>query len=295
MEIDISSIVPQLSILEIDPKKIETAAEEIKCGFTTYVVIDEQFKVISGHHLFYVARQTGLESIPVVLKMGLSAADKKTLLDAERVEAITEDVLFPSDNEFGIPTLDMSLQSDSVVAPCLKWGSISRRARPNVRTVHFYTDDYKFEALWRKPEQLANLRPRSVVEPNFSTSEVMPRALVLGAIFQKRWMSRFWQSCGIRIFVDLNVQPRFYEANLLGVPKGWQSYATRYVNTLPDGTKAGVEWVERDYEVAERHADGNKVLFAVFGGRDKAEALCARNGWLWIPEDSAVKRGEYNG
>jgi hypothetical protein len=122
----------------------------------------------------------------------------------------------------------------------------------------------------------------------------MPLALVLGAIFQKRWMSRFWQSCGIRVFVDLNVQPTFYADNLLGVPKGWQSYATRYVNVLPDGTKAGDDWVMRDYKVAERHADGNKPLFALFGGRAKAESLCARNGWLWIPEDSAVKRGEYS-
>ena len=295
MEMSISSIVPQLTILEVDPKKIEQAVDQITSGAMTYLVIDEESKILSGHHLYYVARQLGLNTVPVVIKTGLSDEDKKVLLDAERVEAIAEDILFPSDNEYGIPTLDMSLQADSVVAPCLKWGSISRRARPNVRTVHFYTDDYKFEALWRKPEQLANLRPRSVVEPNFSTSEVMPRALVLGAIFQKRWMARFWQSCGIRIFVDLNVQPSFYTDNLLGVPKGWQSYATRYINTLPDGTKAGDDWIMRDYEVAKGHSEGNKVLFAVFGGRDKAEALCARNGWLWIPEDSAVKRGEYRG
>jgi hypothetical protein len=292
MEKLISSIKPNLSIFEVDPKEIETLTQK---GSDTLTVIDENNKILKGHAIYYLARQTGEPTLEVVVKSELTEEEKGLLINSERVEAIAEDVLFPSDNEYGIPTLDMSLQADSVVAPCLKWGSISRRARPNVRTVHFYTDDYKFEALWRKPEQLANLNPRSVVEPNFSTGSVMPRALVLGAIFQKRWMARFWQSCGIRVFVDLNVQPRFYADNLLGVPKGWQSYATRYVNVLPDGTKAGDDWIERDYEVAKGHSDGNKPLFAVFGGRDKAEQLCARNGWLWIPEDSAVKRGEYRG
>lgn len=218
MEIDISSIVPQLSVLEVDPKEIELVTQK---GSDTLTVVDENNRILKGHALYYLARQVGEPTLEVVVKSGLPEEDKKVLIDSERVEAIAEDALFPSDNEYGTPTLDLTMQADSVIAPCLKWGSISRRAKPNVRTVHFYTDDYKFEALWRKPEQLANLRPRSVVEANFSTSETMPLALVLGAIFQKRWMSRFWQSCGIRVFVDLNVQPRFYEANLLGVPKGW--------------------------------------------------------------------------
>lgn len=40
------------------------------------------------------------------------------------------------------------------------------------------------------------------------------------AIYKKRFLARAMQEKGIGVFVDLNVAPKFYKLNLMGVPKG---------------------------------------------------------------------------
>lgn len=62
------------------------------------------------------------------------------------------DAVFASDNDLGIPLLDANLQAAAVVAPVQPWGmGAGARTRKNAGTWHFYTDDYRFDALWRDP------------------------------------------------------------------------------------------------------------------------------------------------
>lgn len=196
------------------------------------------------------------------------------------------DAVFASDNDLGIPLLDANLQAQAVVAPVQPWGmGAGARSRKNPGTWHFYTDDYRFDALWRDPSPVVNSGCVSVVEPNFSAYLEMPRAVALWAIYRKRWLARWWQSKGIRVFVDLNVAEPHYSDNLLGVPKGWRSWATRgYVERL-DNTVM-------EYDLACEHAGTSDVLFFVYGGGRAVKDLCNRRGWVHVIEqrDAAKER-----
>jgi hypothetical protein len=196
------------------------------------------------------------------------------------------DLVFPADNPDGIPTLDLALQGTADDGPFVRWGSISRRSI-NRAGWHFYTDDYKFVGIWTNAQQVVNGGCVVAVEPNFSTAPGQPRAVALWAIFRKRWLSRFWQSHGVRIIVDLNVDEEFRKLNLLGVPAGWRSYATRSHRTH------GLEAIEREHATAVERAGTDQLVFMVFGGGLAVREACASRGWIWTPEDADTKRGKF--
>lgn len=187
------------------------------------------------------------------------------------------DALWATDNEWGVPLLDVQLQAQALDLPVTKWGTV-RRTNEMRGTWHFYTDDYKFRALWDDPSGVVNSACANVIEPNFSTNDQMPRAVVLWGIYRKRWLARYWQSFGIRMFVDLEVCPRCSDLSLLGVPEGWRSYATRWYDAK------GESAVAAQIEQAKAHAGANSVLFVVVGGRDKAEEFCKQQGVIWVKE-----------
>lgn len=190
------------------------------------------------------------------------------------------DALFPTDNEWGIPILDIRKQAQAVNAPVTKWGVVGRKSKMG-GTYHFYTDDYKFAAVWDDPSGVVNSGCVNVVEPNYSTNDQMPRAVVLYRTFQKRWLARYWQEQGIRVFVDLNVMTQHRDLNLIGVPKGWRAYATRALMRYE-------ELVEQDYQTATEHAGTDDVLFLVVGGNESIKQLCGERGWVHISEGHSI-------
>ena len=193
------------------------------------------------------------------------------------------DALWPTDNEWGVPLLDINSQADALDMPVVRWGRFSRITQMR-GTWHFYTDDRRFESLWSEPFHIVNSGAVAFIEPNFSTAAAMPRAAALWATFRKRWLARYWQSQGLRCWVDLNVADEHADLNLLGVPKGWRTFATRgytrFVDTLPDA-----------YATAARYAAPAAPLFMVYGGGKAVKEACLSQGWLWVPEE----RDEING
>jgi hypothetical protein len=128
-----------------------------------------------------------------------------------------------------------------------------------------------------------------VIEPNFSTHEQHPPAYVLWQVYRKRWLARWWQSKGLRVWVDLNVHRDFRELNLLGVPRGWKAFANR-AHSEGDG-------LAEEYELARQHAGSEDVLYLVYGGGKAVKALCAERGWFHEPEqfDEAKRRRREQG
>lgn len=183
--------------------------------------------------------------------------------------------------EWGIPILDLAMQATEIVRPARKWGTTSRSARME-GTYFFYANDYIWHRLAFDPGQLPRTGCRCAVEPNFSTHEDLPRAKVLHDIQQKRWIARQWQKAGVRIFVDLNVEPCFRDLALLGVPYGWRAYATRKHRDVR------LSELEADWRMAVKHADTEDVLFAVFGGGQRVKKMCGDRGWEWCPEHRDV-------
>ena len=177
---------------------------------------------------------------------------------------------------FDIPTLLEDKQAEFIDLPVRGWGSVSRRSRMR-GTWHFYIDDSKFTALWKKPHALFESQAFNCVEVNFSTFDQTPFAVGLFRVFQKRWLARFWQESGIGIFVDLNVDRKFDTINLLGVPKGWKAYATAAADN-------SIDLLQHHYELACDHAESKDIRMMVYGGGKKVRKFCGENNLVYIQD-----------
>jgi Domain of unknown function (DUF4417) len=206
--------------------------------------------------------------------------------------SIPLDSIWPSDNLYDVPSLLPELQADQVPHPVGTWGTVGH-TRPMPGVWHFYVHDHKFEPLWRRPHRVLASRPNSVVEPNFSTTDQTPLALALWHFYRKRWLARYWQANGLRVFVDLNVEPRFNAVcdglgsvppNLLGVPRGWRAYASRAHANCPENLLP--EWA-----VAREWSGIESPLFLVVGGGKQVKALAKEHGWVWVPEQIQIAHG----
>ena len=199
----------------------------------------------------------------------------------------TLDVVFPTDNEYGIPLLNIHKQAIAPVLPITQWGTVGRNVRM-YGTYAFYVDDYRFEALWKNPAKLLQTGCVCIVETNMSIYDDMPLAQVLWLTYQKRWLSRYWQEYGnIHILADLNVSAKYRNANTYGIPVGWRSFSTR-------AYKARYTQLHEEYAHAVSIAQTNDILFLVYGGGKGARDICYTNGWLWV-EDQRTEVDTRNG
>ena len=203
--------------------------------------------------------------------------------DEEPLVYRVPDAVWGTDNEYGIPMLDINMQADHLEAPFIGWGTKARKNRMT-GTYHFYVDDSRFEQVWRNPIDIANSACYAIVEPNFSVYTDMPKAVALWQMFRKRWITRWLQSIGVRIFVDLNIAHRHDDLRFIGVPEGWKSYCTRAYSERLDETIV-------EYEQAVKHAGGGTILFVCYGGGKKAEALAREKGWIWYPDQQTNDAG----
>lgn len=193
-----------------------------------------------------------------------------------------EDVLFPSDNDFEIPALRADLQGGRVQLPITPWGANSR-LRKDVNTYHFYVDDYRFEALWKDPSILINSGVKAIVEPNCSCHDQTPIAYGLQLIYKKRWLARYCQEYGIKVYVDLNVSHKFIEYNKLGVPKGYNAFFTR-------GLIGWMDSLESDLKVAQEISGLETPNLIVYGGGKEIEKFCQEHGLLYITDFVNAKK-----
>jgi len=194
------------------------------------------------------------------------------------------DTIWASDNEWGIPTLDITKQANSFDLPIETWGAKARGTMAG--TIHFYTDDYRFNNLWARPDKLLQSGAINIVEPNFSVYDQAPAVIALWATYRKRWLARYWQSRGVKVFVDLNVARQYDNINMLGVPRGWKSYATR-------GYSSRVDMIAQELNIAQVHADSDSILFLVYGGGLDVKEWCMDNNAVWVAEDMDRAKGKY--
>lgn len=189
----------------------------------------------------------------------------------------------------GIPSLDLTRAAYNLPCPVLPYGAVALD-RHTRGTKHFYVRDKAFSGVWDNPRRILQSDCSVAVEVNYSTQADFPPWQVLADIARKRTLARLWQSLGIRIIVDLNVEPAFRDLSLLGVPPGWSSYATRSHRGF------GLDSLHADFAQGAARASlggipATGVFFVVFGGGRKVKAECEANGWTFVPERSHVVRG----
>lgn len=199
----------------------------------------------------------------------------------------TEDVLYPSDNIFDIPCLRMDRQPGFIELPLAAYGT--GRKMSGARTVLFYVDDYRFDTLWKRPARLLATKANAIIEPNFSTFDTMPVALGLQFIYKKRWLARYFQENGLNVYADLNVSSKFYEYNRMGIPDGYNAFATR-------GYSRMTERLEAELEIARDISGMKTPNLIVYGGGKEIKEFCCRHQLVYIHDFmTAKKKGGENG
>jgi len=183
------------------------------------------------------------------------------------------DAVFPASNRLGIPDLDPAQQPDCLHLPVWAWGSVGRSRRHN-GTWHCYVEDGRFARLVREPDALVATGCAAAVEPNISVFDDTPPALAHATIYRKRWVARYWQTCGVKVWVDLNLPARLLDGDewAMGIPPGWRAFATR-------GYDRRVSDLDREYAAARSIAE-RPLFLVVGGGRQVADWCGGRPGVL---------------
>ena len=186
------------------------------------------------------------------------------------------DYVYPSNNEFDIPTLLTDNMPHHLELPLNPWGA-EARYKKMMSTYHFYIDDYRFEQLFKDPIMLLTSGCKAIVEPNCSIHDQTPMAHAIWQTFRKRYLCRYLQECGMQIWVDLNVSPHFEEINALGVPEGYNAFCTR-------GVDGWLETTERHWQMAKRISGLEKPNMFVYGGGSNVEAWCKERDIVYVNE-----------
>lgn len=205
----------------------------------------------------------------------------------EFFRSMFNDCLYESNNEFEIPNLLMDKQAGKLLLPFAPWGADSR-LRKDVSTYHFYVDDYRFKAIFKDPIKVLTSGVKALVEPNLSVYDTTPIAYGLQQIYKKRWISRYFQECGILVYVDLNVSVKFREYNKMGIPKGYNAFFTR-------GYADRVEYLKMELDVAREISGLQTPNMLVYGGGDEIRAFCTKNSLIYIEQfinDKSGKNGK---
>jgi len=192
------------------------------------------------------------------------------------------DCLYESNNEYEIPNLLLEKQAGKLLLPLVAYGSIRRSM--NAQTVHFYVDDYRFNRIWENPAKILNGKIIAVVEPNTSLFDTTPLAYGLQQIYKKRWIARYWQECGILVYADLNVSTKFWEYNRMGIPNGYNAFATR-------GYADRLQFLKNELGMAKDISGKETPNIIVYGGGEKIRKFCIENNLLYI-HDFMTERHE---
>lgn len=197
-------------------------------------------------------------------------------------DRMVKDVVYASDNIYEIPTLLLSEQAGQLELPLTPWGANSR-LRQDVTTYHFYVDDYRFNKLFHDPTNLINSNCKAIVEPNCSLHDQTPIAYGIHQIYKKRWLSRYMQDLGVKVYVDLNVSHKFIEFNKMGVPKGYNAFFTR-------GLDGWMESLKSDLEIAREISGLDNPNLIVYGGGKQIEKFCRENNLLYVTDFINAKK-----
>lgn len=190
--------------------------------------------------------------------------------------SMLNDCLYESNNIYDIPTLLKSQQASKVILPLAPYGADSR-LRKDIGTYHFYVDDYRFEAIWKDPTKVLASGCTAVVEPNLSLFDTTPIAYGLQQIYKKRWIARYFQDCGIKVFVDLNVSRKFQEYNKLGIPEGYNAFFTR-------GYSDRISHLEEELSIAKEISGQDNPNLIIYGGGAKIHEFCANSNLVYVEQ-----------
>lgn len=194
---------------------------------------------------------------------------------------------FDGEGRYDVPALravDVSLGE----CKFMRFDTALRDLHPENKIVHFFTDDYMFDRVWRSPERYIPVlaRFRAVVAPDFSLYSDHPRACQIFNHFRKHWLGAYWQAMGITVIPS----PSWVLGDMTsfgwcldGEPEGSTICVSSHGAIKGDARKR--DFLEGWNEVIERLAPTRVYLFGdTFPGLDAPGLIHVEN------EQMALKR-----
>lgn len=107
-------------------------------------------------------------------------------------------------NLFYIPPVDdlgyPLIKDDVVIVPDELIPFRSKKELNDLRTVHFFIDDYRFECVWNRPQVYAKkYAGKQVLAPDFSIFINYPVMIQKWNIYRNRWIGAYFQRVGIKV------------------------------------------------------------------------------------------------
>lgn len=130
------------------------------------------------------------------------------------------------------------------------------------RMVHFFLYDYRFERVWKNPdndiEKLS--RYRAVLSPDFSMYLEMAPVMQLYNVFRNRWCGAYWASKGLRVIPTVNWgDESTFDFCFEGIEKGSVVAVSTYMASEHDNRCDQKEWFMAGYNEMLRRIEPEKL------------------------------------
>lgn len=139
-------------------------------------------------------------------------------------DLLNRKAIFPGEPPWDIPAI---ARDDFVPSGLVAYNDTRSLLRAQSRgdgdTVHFFLDDYHFEAAWTTPQRaLARVQLLGqALAPDFSVMPWMPTVMQAWQIYRARWVTAYWQWRGVRVLpVATWADCQTYELAWTGLPRG---------------------------------------------------------------------------
>lgn len=129
--------------------------------------------------------------------------------------------------------------------------------------VHFFLYDYRFERVWKNPdndiEKLS--RYRAVLSPDFSMYLEMAPVMQLYNVFRNRWCGAYWASKGIRVVPTVNWgDESTFDFCFEGIERGSVVAVSTYMASEHGNRSDQKDWFMAGYNEMLRRIEPEKII-----------------------------------
>lgn len=167
--------------------------------------------------------------------------------------------------KFDIPEIPKSNFSDDTLENLLLIGfdKINTDQSNYERMVHFFLYDYKFENIWKKPDEYVEKlkKYKAVLSPDFSMYIEMNKALQLYNTFRNRWCGAYLASKDIKVIPTVNWgDENTFEFCFDGIPKGSIVAVSTYMVHEHNNHADQKDFFMKGYEEMLRRIEPSKII-----------------------------------
>lgn len=167
--------------------------------------------------------------------------------------------------KFDIPEIPKSNFSDDTLENLLLIGfdKINTDQSNYERMVHFFLYDYKFENIWKKPDEYVEKlkKYKAVLSPDFSMYIEMNKALQLYNTFRNRWCGAYLASKDIKVIPTVNWgDENTFEFCFDGIPKGSIVAVSTYMVRERNNHADQKDFFMKGYEEMLRRIEPSKII-----------------------------------